>query len=43
MPPNHRDPRDRFLAATAIAHDMILMTADQEPMGAPGPKVLANR
>ena len=26
--PNHRDPADRFLAATAIAFDLILVTAD---------------
>jgi PIN domain nuclease of toxin-antitoxin system len=40
--PNHRDPSDRFLAATAIAHDMVLATADQKLMGVPGLKVLAN-
>jgi PIN domain nuclease of toxin-antitoxin system len=40
--PNHRDPSDRFLAATAIAHDMVLVTADQKLMGVPGLKVLAN-
>ena len=25
----HRDPADRFLAATAIVHDLILVTADK--------------
>ena len=40
--PNQRDPSDRFLAATAIAHDMVLVTADQKLMGVPGLKVLAN-
>jgi PIN domain nuclease of toxin-antitoxin system len=40
--PDHRDPSDRFLAASAIAHDMILVTADQRLMGVPGLKVLAN-
>jgi PIN domain nuclease of toxin-antitoxin system len=40
--PKHRDPADRFLAATAIAHDLILVTADQKLIGVPGLKVLAN-
>lgn len=40
--PNHRDPADRFLAATAIAYEMILITADQKLMSVPGLKVLAN-
>jgi PIN domain nuclease of toxin-antitoxin system len=40
--PNHKDPADRFLAATAIALDLILVTADQKLMDAPGLKVLAN-
>ena len=40
--PNHRDPADRFLAATAIAYDLILVTADQKLMSVPGLKVLAN-
>jgi PIN domain nuclease of toxin-antitoxin system len=40
--PNHRDPSDRFLAATAIAFDLILLTADQKLIGVPGLKVLAN-
>ena len=40
--PNHKDPADRFLAATAVAYDFILVTADQKLMGVPGLKVLAN-
>jgi PIN domain nuclease of toxin-antitoxin system len=40
--PNHGDPADRFLAATAIAYDLILVTADQKLMSVPGLKVLAN-
>jgi PIN domain nuclease of toxin-antitoxin system len=33
--PNHKDPADRFLAATAIAFDLILVTSDQKLMDAP--------
>jgi PIN domain nuclease of toxin-antitoxin system len=40
--PNHKDPADRFLAATAIAFDLTLVTADQKLTGVPGLKVLAN-
>ena len=40
--PNHRDPADRFLAATAIAHDLVLVTADRKLLGIPTLKVLAN-
>jgi len=40
--PNHKDPADRFLAATAIAYDLILVTADQKLIAVPGLKVLAN-
>ncbi len=40
--PNHRDPADRFLAATAVAYDLTLVTADQKLIGIPGLKVLAN-
>ncbi len=40
--PNHRDPADRFLAATAVAYDLTLVTADQKLIGVPGLKVLAN-
>jgi len=40
--PNHKDPADRFLMATAIAFDLILVTGDQKLIGVPGLKVLAN-
>ena len=40
--PNHTDPADRFLAATAVAYDMVLVTEDQRLLGVPGLKVLAN-
>jgi PIN domain nuclease of toxin-antitoxin system len=40
--PHHKDPADRFLAATAIAFDLILVTADQKLIGVPGLRVLAN-
>ena len=29
----HSDPADRFIAATAIAHDATLMTADESLLG----------
>ena len=40
--PNHKDPANRFLAATAIAYDLILVTADPKLMQVPGLRVLAN-
>jgi PIN domain nuclease of toxin-antitoxin system len=40
--PNHKDPADRFLAATAVAYDLTLVTVDQKMIGVPGLKVLAN-
>ena len=40
--PHHRDRADRFLAATAITYDLVLITADQKLMAVPGLKVLAN-
>jgi PIN domain nuclease of toxin-antitoxin system len=40
--PNHKDPADRFLAATAIAYDLVLVTADSKLVGIPALKVLAN-
>lgn len=40
--PNHKDPADRFLVATAIAYDLTLLTADQRLLNVPGMKVLAN-
>jgi len=38
----HKDPADRFLAATAMAHDMTLVTADQRLLSIPGIKTLPN-
>jgi PIN domain nuclease of toxin-antitoxin system len=38
----YRDPADRFLAATARAHDLTLVTADQRLLRVPGLKTLAN-
>jgi PIN domain nuclease of toxin-antitoxin system len=38
----HRDPADRFLAATAMAHDMILVTSDQRLLRVPNLRTLAN-
>ena len=29
----HRDPADRFIAATAIVHDALLVTADERLLG----------
>ena len=40
--PNHKDPADRFLVATAIAYDLVLVTADRKLMSIPGLKVLPN-
>ena len=40
--PHHRDPADRFLAATAITYYLVLVTADQKLISVPGLKVLAN-
>jgi PIN domain nuclease of toxin-antitoxin system len=40
--PEHKDRADRFLAATAIAYDLVLVTADQNLTSVPGLKVLAN-
>jgi PIN domain nuclease of toxin-antitoxin system len=40
--PNHKDPADRFLVATAIAYDLVFVTADQGLINVPGLKVLAN-
>jgi PIN domain nuclease of toxin-antitoxin system len=38
----HRDPADRLLAATAMAHDMVLVTSDQRLLRVPNLKTLAN-
>lgn len=40
--PNHKDPVDGLLAATAIAHELVLVTVDQKLTGVPGLKVLVN-
>jgi PIN domain nuclease of toxin-antitoxin system len=40
--PDNKDPADRFLAATAVAYDLTLVTADEKLMGIPGLRVLAN-
>jgi|SRR5215471_14420220 len=39
----HRDPADRFLAATAKAYNLTLVTADQNLLNGKGYAVLANR
>jgi PIN domain nuclease of toxin-antitoxin system len=38
----YRDPADRFLVATAKAHDLTLVTADQRLLGVPNVKTLGN-
>jgi PIN domain nuclease of toxin-antitoxin system len=38
----YKDPADRFLAATAKAYDLTLVTADQRLLEVPDLKVLAN-
>ncbi len=38
----YKDPGDRFLAATAKAYDLTLVTADQRLLRVPGLKTLAN-
>ena len=39
----HRDPADRFLAATAQVLDLTLVTADERLLGLGNIKTLANR
>ncbi len=39
----HEDPADRFLAATAVVYDLVLVTADRRLMDCPSMQVLANR
>ena len=39
----HKDPADRMIAATAIVHDMTLVTADERLLELPGLTTLANR
>lgn len=38
----HKDPADRFLAATAMAYDLTLVTADERLLHVPGLKTLSN-
>jgi PIN domain nuclease of toxin-antitoxin system len=37
LPDTHSDPADRFLVATALAHDATLVTADERILAWPGP------
>ena len=39
----HRDPADRFLAATAIVHDLILISADDRLLMCRDIKTLSNK
>jgi PIN domain nuclease of toxin-antitoxin system len=39
---SHKDPADRFLAATARVFGLTMVTADERLMNAPGIAVLAN-
>jgi PIN domain nuclease of toxin-antitoxin system len=39
----HEDPADRFLAATAVVYDLVLVTADRRLMDCPSMQVLASR
>jgi PIN domain nuclease of toxin-antitoxin system len=39
---DYKDPADRFLAATARAYDLTLVTADRRLLNVPGLKTLAN-
>ena len=39
----HYDPADRFLAATAKAYGLTLVTADENLLGGSGYAVLPNR
>ena len=39
----HRDPADRFLASTAAALDLQLVTADERLLAGSGYQVMANR
>jgi PIN domain nuclease of toxin-antitoxin system len=41
--PIHKDPADRFLAATAQVLDLTLVTADERLLGLGNIKTLANR
>lgn len=37
LPPRHKDPFDRILAAQAIAEGIMLLTNDRQLVGYPGP------
>ena len=39
----HRDPADRFIAATAMVYDLTLVTADDRLIGSGAVSVLPNR
>lgn len=39
----HQDPADRFLAATALVYDLMLVTADERLLTTPSISTLANR
>jgi PIN domain nuclease of toxin-antitoxin system len=39
----HEDPADRFIAATAQVHDLVLVTADQRLLGSAPVRTMANR
>jgi PIN domain nuclease of toxin-antitoxin system len=39
----HRDPADRFLAATAAVFDLTLVAADERLLGARSVRTLASR
>ena len=41
--PLHKDPADRFLAATAMVLDLVLVTADVRLLGLGNLRTLANR
>ena len=43
LPLPHRDPADRFLAATAYVLDLTLVTADVHLLGLPEIRTMANR
>jgi PIN domain nuclease of toxin-antitoxin system len=43
LPFSHPDPADRFLAATALVLDLVLVTADQRLLGLGTIATLANR
>jgi PIN domain nuclease of toxin-antitoxin system len=36
----HKDPGDRFIAATALVYDLVLVTADRELLQCPALKTV---